>query len=147
MRIIPLAALLILFLRASVLSAWADDIAPCPLPRGVVSASLEHGTPQAVLRALKEQVGEIVPPGGKFDATDVITYGRNRRVIFIWNSGRRWIVATERGGIAYGDPIFAFDLPAADGIAILVQQRDAIPLTVCSTATRLLDLPHHAARP
>ena len=127
--------------------ARADDIAPCPVPHGVVSISLQHGTPKAVLQALKEQVGEIVPPGGKFDATDVIIYGRNRRLIFIWNSGRRWIVASERGGIAYSDPIFAFDLPANDGSAVLVEERDAIPRTVCSTAVGLLNSPRHAARP
>jgi hypothetical protein len=148
MRILLLAPFLIavFFAEPFVASARADDIAPCPLPHGVVSTSLQHGTPQAVLRALKEQVADIVPPGGRFDATDVIIYGRNRRLIFIWNSGRRWVVATERGGIAYSDPIFAFDLPATDGSAILVQERDAIPLTVCSTATRLLDLRRHAAR-
>jgi hypothetical protein len=149
MRILLLSRLLIAAFLAGtfVAPASADDIPPCPLPRGVVSTSLQHGTPQAVLRALAEQVGEIVPPGGKFDATDVITYGRNRRLIFIWNSDRRWVVATERGGIAYGDPIFVFDLSANDGSAVLLEERDANPRTVCSTAVGLLDSPRHAARP
>jgi hypothetical protein len=111
MREIVVSGALAFFLLASspVAPARADDIPPCPLPDGVVATSLENA-PTPLLQALKERIGELVPPGGRFDSTDVVRIGKNRRLIFIWNAGKRWIVATEYGGIGYNDPIFAYDL-------------------------------------
>lgn len=131
-----------LFLLASslVASARADFIPPCPVPDGVIATSLENAPPP-LLRALKERIGELVPPGGRFDSTDVVRVGKNRRLILIWNAGKRWIVATEHGGIGYNDPIFAYDLGQDDQNAILTGGRIAFPGTVCRTANDLLSAP------
>ena len=93
-------------------------------------------------QALTERIGEVVPAGAKFDATDLVMIGKNRRLIFIWNMGRRWVVATERGGIGYNDPIFAFDLSDDGRKATFVQERVAFPETVCATASSLLRVPN-----
>src|SRR5208337_4506280 len=86
-----------------------DSIPSCTMPNGVTSTSLTDAPP-ALARALRDHIGEIAAPGTSFDPTDVVVTGRDRRLIFIWHSGRRWIVATEHGGRGYNDPIFAYDL-------------------------------------
>jgi hypothetical protein len=63
--------------------------------------------------------------------------GKNRRLIFIWNRDTRWIVAIERGGLGYNDPVFAFEI-GQDHKAVLVREETAFPNTVCSTASSLL---------
>jgi len=117
--------------------ARADYIPPCALPNGVASTSLDSAPP-VLWPALREHVGELVPPGGEFDATDVYVTGKSRRLIFVWNVGRRWIVATEHGGRGYNDPIFAYDLSEDSQTATLVQERVAFPGSVCTIATGML---------
>ena len=111
------------FVRPAALisSARADVIPSCAVPNGASSMSLQTGAPPVLLRALKEHVGELVRPGGKFDATDVVETGKNRRLIFVWNVGRRWIVAIEHGGYAYNDPILAYDL-SRDGRSVTLSE-------------------------
>jgi len=132
---------LYLLVAMFLIPARADNIPPCTLPDGVRSMSLENGTPPALLWALTRDLGEYSPPGGHFDATDVVVTGRSRRLIFIWNAGRRWVVATEHGGIGYNNPILAYDLNKDDEFATLVATRIAFPKSVCSTATGLLAVP------
>jgi hypothetical protein len=122
---------------AALIISACSDTPSCALPDGVISTSL-NGAPPALLRALQRDVGELVPPGGRFDATDVIVTGKNRRLIFIWNMGRRWIVATEHGGYGYNNPIFAYDLSHDGRDAILLGEWIAFPRNICSTALTLL---------
>jgi len=129
-----------MFAAVLINSAKARDIPPCALPDGVTSASLENGAPPALLRALKEHVGEIVPSGAAFNPTDSGP-GAHRRLIFVWNRDRRWVVATEFGGRGYADPIFAYDLSQDGQSATWVDERFAQPDTVCAIASRLLSLP------
>ncbi len=118
--------------------AKADEVPPCQLPSGAASVSLLSKAPSAIKHALQQNVGEVVEPGEKFDATDVMVTGHSRRLIFIWNTGSRWIVAIERGGIAYSDPIFVYNLSADNQKAELLETRTAIPRTVCSTALSIV---------
>jgi hypothetical protein len=111
---------------------------PCPAPSGVSATSSFDNAPPSLARALAERVGEVVPVGASFDATDVIWTGKNRRLFFIWNVGNRWIVTTERGGLVYNNPIFAFDISPGDLSATVVEERVAFPESVCSTASSLL---------
>jgi hypothetical protein len=112
-----------------------------------VVSRLDDAPPSLVL-ALTELVGEIVPAGAPFDATDVVWRDardvlrpvKHRRLIFIWNRSTRWVVATERGGFAYGNPVFAFEVGQHDHKAILVREEGAVPTTVCSKASSLLDI-------
>ena len=116
-------------------SAKADDIPPCNVPPSVKSMTLLSATPVAIQQAVRDTVGDIVPAGEPFDSTDVATVGRFRRLIFIWNTGRRWVVATEHGGIVYNDPIFAYVL---NEDAALAETVVAAPNTVCVMATNLI---------
>jgi hypothetical protein len=68
-------------------------------------------------------------------AIDVVVTGHNRRLIFIWSRGDRWVIATEHGGRGYNDPIFAYAV-SSDGLkATLLAERTAYPDTVCSTVS------------
>ena len=114
-------------------AALADVIPTCPLPPGGKAVSLETAPD-----ALRKIFGDFAPPGADFDATDVIVTGRNRRLVFIWARGDRWIVATEHGGRGYNDPIFAFHVSSDGSSAHQVSGSIAVPNTVCSTALRLM---------
>jgi hypothetical protein len=113
-------------------------IPPCPVPNGVSTTSRLDDAPPSLARALTERVGEVVPVGAKFDATDIVWTGKNRRLIFIWSLRDRWVVATEHGGIVYNNAVFAFDISPNDLSAIFVEERVVFPHFVCSTASSLL---------
>jgi hypothetical protein len=103
-----------------------EVIRACPAPYGVSVISRFDDAPPALARALTDRVGEIAPVGAEFNPTDVHIIGetgKSRRLIFIWSLGNRWVVATERGGVGYNNPIFAFDA-ASDGLsAAFVEER------------------------
>ena len=141
MKKIILAALVAIVLLAAA-SIWlgGSAIPPCALPNGASAISRLDDAPPVLVRALVERVGEVVPAGAKFDATDVAWTGKNRRLIFVWNLSNRWVIATEHGGIGYNDPIFAFDMSQDGREAVLLQERIAFPDSVCSTASSLLAL-------
>lgn len=130
------AAIVSLILASSVCLAKADYIPPCTPPQGVVSVPLER-VPPALMQALRNNVGEIVGPGEKFDATDVVWTGRSRRFIFVWSAGKRWIVATEHGGLGYNDPVFVYHLGEDERSAVLMAQEIAFPNNVCAVASGL----------
>jgi hypothetical protein len=113
-------------------------LAPCFVPAGVVSVPIPEGVPAVLQSALRGSLGDIALPGEKFDATDIVMTRRSRRFIFVWNVGRRWIVATEHGGRGYNNPIFAYDISDDGETASLVETRIAVPATVCATATSLM---------
>lgn len=116
-----------------------DVIPPCRLTAGVTSFSDQKTIPQALRDAIKQKLGELVPPNEPFDATDVAWTGHNRRLIFIWTRGSRWIVATEHGGRGYNDPILAYVL-SPDGVkATLTAERLASPNSVCSVSEELIN--------
>jgi hypothetical protein len=110
----------------------------CPVPAGAVSVSIPTGLPPALRDALRDQLGEIVSPGEDFDISDAIGSDppRHRRFIFVWNIGKRWLVATEQGGL-YNDPIFVYAVSDDGKTASLIETRIALPPIVCSTATKL----------
>ncbi len=114
-----------------------DRLLDCPPPKGATRATLAD-TPPALRQSLQEEIGEMAAPGEKFDATEAINTGRNRRLAFIWNEGRRWVVATEKGGTLYSDPVFAYDLAPDGGRAVLMERRIAMPDTLCQIAGELL---------
>lgn len=92
------------------------------------------------MKALTDGYGVFARPGEPFRATDVIIDPSlsNKRIIFVWEQGTRWIVATERGGIGYNDPILVYDLDPQNTEATLVKEQLALPLTVCDTAKKFV---------
>jgi hypothetical protein len=143
----------VLFVVATIV-IWSADwtaahrMPPCRLlPTAVSVVSRLDDAPAPLVQALTEHVGEVVPAGALFDTTDVITFGKDRRLIFVWNRGTRWVVATEHGGFVYNDPVFAYELNQDDRKAVLLREEVAFPDTVCATASALLvaDDPTHGA--
>jgi hypothetical protein len=93
--------------------------------------------PSILLQTLIADLGEIAPPGGRFDRTDVVMVGRNRRFAFFWKADSKWIVATEHGGLAYNNPVFLYHLGEDGRKAVLMVQKIASPKTVCTVASGL----------
>ena len=117
--------------------AQADDIPPCVPPAGVTAYLSVKSLPPALSRTLKDAFGYLAEPNQAFDATDVVTTGNPNRLIFAWNEGDVWLVARERGGIAYNDPIQKFTL--GNNKAKLVAESSALPKTVCSVAHAMME--------
>jgi hypothetical protein len=112
----------------------ATAIQDCPAPPGAVEIALPSGLPPA----LRDVMGNIALPGEPFNTIDIYVKGQpNRRYIFVWNIGTRWIVATEQGGIALRSAIFVYDLSKDGKTAGLIDQRIGFPNDVCGAATML----------
>lgn len=116
-----------------------DFIPPCRVPQGVVSYSDPKEMPVALRDLVKQKLGDLVPPDSPFDATDVVMTGHNRRLIFIWAKGNRWVVATEHGGRGYDDPIFAYEVSPKGQQVRLIAERTATPNSVCLTVEEVLN--------
>ncbi|MBV9569942.1 MAG: hypothetical protein JO056_01715 [Alphaproteobacteria bacterium] len=116
--------------------ALADKIPPCAAPKGVAVYVSVKTLPPLLAKTLQDQFGYLAEPNESFDATDVVMTGHPNRLIFVWNRGNAWLVARERGGIAYNDPIQTFALD--NGKAKLVAERSALPNTVCSVAHAMM---------
>lgn len=129
-------------LHTARLSGVAFDVIPaCRLPKGVAFYSDQKDMPVALRDAVKQKLGKLVPPNSPFDATDVVITGHNRRLIFIWARGYRWVVATEHGGRGYNDPILGYEVSPNGQQATLIAERIAGPTSVCLTAEKLLNEP------
>jgi hypothetical protein len=115
----------------------ADAAPSCTLPPGMVSVPLKQ-VPSILLQTIIDDVGEIAPPMGRFDRTDVMMVGLNRRFAFFWKADDKWIVATEHGGFAYNNPIFLYDLGGNEQKAVLTAQAIASPNTLCAVASGLI---------
>jgi hypothetical protein len=129
-----------LSLAAAIWSApsIADDIPPCAPPAGVISAQIPGEVPALLQQSLRSSLGEIALPGQRFQATDVYVGGPDRRFIFVWHRGDRWLVAMEHGGIAYNDPILLYQIGRSRSLRLL-RTEEAIPPTVCGTAIRMIN--------
>ncbi|MGY3451594.1 hypothetical protein ACVILH_003936 [Bradyrhizobium sp. USDA 4353] len=128
------------FVGVVLMLPWDPIALPkCPSPAGVPAFRRFDDVPPELVRALTQRVGEIVPVGAWFDATDVVLTGKFRRLIFIWRRNNRWVVATEHGGFVYNNPIFAFQIEGDGREAVFVREEIAEPRTICSAASSLLD--------
>ena len=119
---------------ASIASAQADAISNCPAPAGAVNVALPSELPPVLRKAM----GNIALPGETFNAIDIYVKGQpNRRYIFVWNIGTRWIVATEQGGIALRSVIFVYNLGKDGKTPTLTNERIGFMNNVCGAATKL----------
>ncbi len=131
----PRAVTAILLLAAT--TAHADIIPACRVPISATPTGLAD-LPPALREALHQKLGTIAQPNQPFNATDMIEPNLpSRRLIFIWSTPDRWIIATEHGGLAYNDPILAYTRTPTP---TLLAERYAFPNTVCRTALELLNL-------
>jgi hypothetical protein len=106
----------------------------CPAPPGAINVALPSGLPPVLRKAM----GNIALPGEPFNAIDIYVKGQpNRRYIFVWNIGTRWIVATEQGGIALRSAIFVYDLGKEGKTPTLISERIGFMNNVCGAATKL----------
>lgn len=113
-----------IFLLSAVLAAAAPRPPACPAPSGAVEIVLPSGLPAA----LRGAMGDVAMPGEPFDQTDVYLKGHpHSRYLFVWNQGRRWIVAMEQGGKVLRTVVFVFDLGEDGKTAILIEQHNTFP--------------------
>ena len=123
-----------LAMAATAVAAQAAPIQDCPAPPGVIKVALPSGLPAA----LRERMGNVALPGEPFNTIDVYVKGQpSRRYIFVWNIGRRWIVATEVGGIAVRAAVSIYDLDHDSKTANLIDDRITFPQSACAVATKL----------
>ena len=131
-RVAIASAILVLF----AIYVIADAAPSCTPPPGMASVPLEQA-PSVLLQTLIDDLGEIAPPMGRFDRTDVFMFGRNRSFAFFWKADDRWVVATEHGGFAYNNPVFLYHLGEDGRKAVLMAQKIAFPKAVCAVASDL----------
>ncbi len=115
-------------------SAQAVASSDCPAPPGAVQIDLPSGLPPA----LRDKMGDIALPGQPFNAIDIYVKGEpNRRYIFVWNIGVKWIVAIEQGGIALRSAVYVYDLGEDGKTATLIDRRIGVLNDTCGAATKL----------
>ena len=138
-RRMAVASLLVI---APAVYVMADPTPACMPPQQAVPVPLEH-VPAILLRSLRERLGQIALPGESFNATDVFWFEpvANRRFIFFWTAGRRWIIATEQGGFFYNNPIFLYELGENERKADLIAEKVVSPDTACAVASGLIAAP------
>jgi hypothetical protein len=110
----------------------ADFVEGCAPPGIFAERSLDE-----LPKPLRDALGDIVPPGAPFDATDVVTVGHSARLLFAWNYDQRWIVAEEHGGRSYGLTVFEYELSADGAHADQKATRTVTRATACGIATDL----------
>jgi hypothetical protein len=131
-------------MAATAMPSQAAAIQDCPAPPGAVKVALPSGLPPA----LRDKMGNIALPGEPFNRIDIYVKGQpNRRYIFVWNIGSRWIVATEQGGIALRSEISIYDLGKDGTTATLIDKRFGFPDDVCGAATKLAIQPPQQKNP
>jgi hypothetical protein len=87
---------------------------------------------------LRDKMGNVAMPGEPFNSIDIYVKGLpNRRYMFVWSIGSRWIVATEVGGIALHAAVSTYDLGKDGKAATLLDQRMTSPTYACAVATKL----------
>src|SRR5689334_160466 len=98
--------LLAVYVAAITTAAHADDIPRCRTPENIVLVQTLSKAPRPLRATLASDVGQMAEPKANFNATDSIDPRLPpNRLIFIWNRADLWIVAAERGGIAYSDTV------------------------------------------
>jgi len=128
-----------LAVAASARPTEAAAISDCPVPPGAVQVAL----PSGLSPALRKATGNIALPGEPFNAIDIYVKGQpSRRYIFVWNIGKRWIVAAEQGGKALRATTFTYDLGKDDKTAVLIETRITFPESVCAVATKQVERPN-----
>ena len=102
-----------------------EDIAPADMP--------------LILRAaLARDIGTYALPGADFDSTDVVRTGIHRRLLWVRKRGTRWVVAFERGGRSYDNPLVVYEL-GLDGQSIAgVRGEIGFPASICQLTEREL---------
>jgi hypothetical protein len=128
------AASAALAMAATAIPVQAAAIQECPVPPGAMKVALPSGLPPA----LSDKVGNIALPGQPFNAIDVYVKGLpNRRYLYVWNIGNRWVAAMEQGGIALRAKVVVYDLSQDGKTATLIDNRMTSPGSVCAVATQM----------
>ena len=117
--------------------------AVCRTPTGATGVSYAK-LPPSLIKALKARVGDFSPPGGLFDGGDALARGpaapHFQRLMFAWRVEDRWVLAMERGGIAYTQNLFTYGAPAMHRAPAFIGQSWAPPHELCALAARRLGL-------
>jgi hypothetical protein len=123
-------------------AAQEGGISACPLPKRAQATSWARA-PESLYWSVIRVEGDILPPGAPLEAANPRNpaTGYDRRVMFVWRFGLRWVVATEHTRYGYYNYVLAFDLSPDLQHAALAERRDATPSTLCAAAAGLLEIP------
>ena len=133
----------ILFAIASLLGpayAGADSLPDCPVPEGADLVTHLGSVPKPIHDRLVQSGQRMADAGEDFNSTDVMVPGvSNERFMFAWHSADKWLVAVERGGIAYYQQILVFH--ADESSAVMGANTPVPPNKLCEVAQQQFDLP------
>jgi len=135
------AALFIIVASELLLAISAHSGDACiPKDSHVKALSYPNDIPGVLLEVLTNHVGEIAPPRGMFNPSDVIRKGiPDRRVMFVWNRGTRYVIASEHGGIGYNNPIFLYEVDQKNNTATLISEQIAdSDAAICKLSNSLI---------
>jgi hypothetical protein len=122
--------LLVRTIFASSAAAPSDNF-PCPVPRGFISVALRSALPAP----LQKMFEHAAMPGENFNTTDNGIPGEG--LLFVWNKGNLWIVASGHGGIAFFLAVQVFQIAGDGKSASDITPRSDTNLSVpCPLATR-----------
>src|SRR5581483_4357321 len=133
-RRVVVVSLLLILCVAYKMADGSPAPACTPPPRAATVPFKE--VPSILLDALKDHLGEIAAPGGRFNAgdADVVLFGSpsHSRFILFWRAGERWVVATEHSSRSYYNRIFLYDLGDDERKAALIAEKAESPATACA---------------
>ena len=121
-------------MAVTAMPAQAAAIQGCPVPPRAMKVALPSGLPPA----LSDKMSTVALPGEPFNSIDVYVKGQpNRRYMFVWNIGNRWLVAMEQGGIALRAAVVVYDLSQDGKTAALIDNRMTSLGSLCAVATKM----------
>ena len=130
--------------------AGAQDggISTCRLPKKAEAMSWATA-PESLYWSVIRVEGDILPPGAPLEAANPRNPATeyDRRVMFVWRFGLRWVAVTEHTRYGYYNYVLAFDLSPDLRYAVLAERRDATRSTLCAAAADLLEIPSQRGPP
>ena len=123
-------------------SALASQVTHCrlPPPDNFEVKSFPADLPADLRQTLREKFGDIASPDAPFDTAGAIIADRpNRRAIFAWTNGHRWVIAAEiLGARSATRPVWAFEVNADGSTVRFVKElRSSLMESACSAAREL----------
>ncbi len=133
---------LLLTLASMPTAALCDEPPRCTAPPGTLEVKSQRDFPAAIAADLSSHIidyqqdgsPKMADPGQPFASTDLISRGLpNRRLIFAWSVGPRWVIGYEVGARGYHYEMVVYQLSSAgDHAEVLANVQEG--LEICGEA-------------